>query len=121
MGDRALEVSAKVLLDALRTTDSLGRYGGEEFAAVLPDCSVSAAREVAERCRAAIESTTVAYNGCSVKLTASVGATTVLDPSEVDIDTIIERADQALYTSKGAGRNRVSFFTDKPLMNLVRA
>ncbi|MDX1692179.1 MAG: GGDEF domain-containing protein [Ketobacteraceae bacterium] len=121
MGDRALECAAAVLKNALRTTDSLGRYGGEEFAVVLPDCSITAAREVAERCREAVEATTVEYNGCAIQLTASVGATTVIDPADVGIDTIIERADQALYKSKGAGRNRVSFFSDKPFMNLVRA
>lgn len=119
MGDRALEVASKVLQTAIRSTDSLGRYGGEEFAAVLPDCTVGSAREVAERCRVAIESSSVEYNGVTVDLTASVGATTVVDSTDVNADTIIDRADQALYKSKDAGRNRVSFFIDRVYTNLV--
>ena len=121
MGDRAIEVAAEVLQKALRTTDSLGRYGGEEFAAILPDCSVASAREVAERCRQAIESTTIEYNDVSVSLTASVGVATISDLSRVNADAIIDRADQALYKSKSGGRNKVSFYYDKVTMNLVNA
>ncbi|MCG8670874.1 MAG: GGDEF domain-containing protein [Pseudomonadales bacterium] len=119
MGDKALEVAAQVLQSALRNTDYLGRYGGEEFAAILPNCNVGAAREVAERCRQAIESTIVTYNGVEINLTTSVGVTTVIKSANVSADTIIERADKALYRSKGEGRNKVSIHNEPVIMNLV--
>ena len=119
MGDKALEMAAQVLQSALRSTDHLGRYGGEEFAAILPNCNVGAAREVAERCRQAIESTIVTYNGVEINLTTSVGVTTVIKSANVSADTIIERADKALYQSKGDGRNKVSIHNEPVLMNLV--
>ncbi len=111
-GDKALEVAAQVLLKALRTTDYLGRYGGEEFAVVLPNCNVVSAREVAERCRKAIEDTIVEYNGFKVNITASIGVTTVTDANTVEPNDVIERADKALYHSKSKGRNCVSFYSE---------
>lgn len=119
MGDMAIEVAATVLQKALRATDSLGRYGGEEFAAILPDCSMQSARDVAERCRQAIEATTVEYDNTSVNLTASVGVATIADLSTVRADTIIDKADQALYRSKNDGRNKVSLYCDEVPMHWV--
>lgn len=121
MGDAAIETASRVLQKALRTTDSLGRYGGEEFAAVLPDCSDVSAREVAERCRMAVEETIVKYNDMTVQLTASVGVATTSDLSKTGADAIIDQADKALYKSKASGRNKVSFFCDKVCMNLAGA
>ncbi len=121
MGDKALEASASALQDALRETDYLGRYGGEEFAIVLPNCTEQDAADVSERCREVIESASIQYKDELVKLTASVGVASESDTSTLTPDTIIERADQALYRSKKAGRNRVSFFSEPLLMGLVNA
>ena len=100
VGDRALVAAGDALARALRAEDVLGRLGGEEFLALLPDADEDAAARAAERLRAA-----VAGAGGPVPVTASVGWA-VLQDSEVP-DELVRRADTALYNAKAAGRDCV--------------
>ena len=99
-GDEVLVAAADALQRALRAEDVLGRLGGEEFLALLPDTDAEAAARTGERLRAAVEEA-----GGPVPLTASVGWA-VLDDGEAP-DALVRRADAALYDAKAAGRNRV--------------
>jgi two-component system, cell cycle response regulator len=99
-GDAVLVAAADALQRALRAEDLLGRLGGEEFLAVLPDTAPEAAARAAERLRAA-----VADSGAPVRVTASVGWA-VLQPGEAP-DDLVGRADDALYLAKQEGRDRV--------------
>jgi two-component system cell cycle response regulator len=99
-GDAVLVAAAEALQRALRAEDLLGRLGGEEFLAVLPDTDAVAAARAGERLRAA-----VADAGGPVRVTASVGWA-VLQPGE-EPDDLVRRADDALYGAKQEGRDRV--------------
>jgi diguanylate cyclase (GGDEF)-like protein len=99
-GDSVLVAAADALQRALRAEDVLGRLGGEEFLAVLPDTAAGPAARAAERLRAA-----VADAGGPVAVTASVGWA-VLQPGE-EPDELVRRADDALYAAKQEGRDRV--------------
>ena len=106
-GDAALVTVATGLRGALRESDALGRWGGEEFIALLPATDRPGAREVAERMRTAIEH--VRFEGISEGITISIGvssATPVEDPDQ-SWDALVKTADQHLYRAKREGRNRV--------------
>lgn len=105
-GDEVIQTIANLCRGALRTYDVVGRYGGEEFLAILPRTSLETARIVAERLRTAIESADIMRkpNGDQHPVTASLGLSQ-WKPFDT-VDTIIQRADQALYRAKAAGRNR---------------
>ncbi|MFM8536118.1 MAG: GGDEF domain-containing protein [Acidimicrobiia bacterium] len=106
-GDAALVKVAAVLKGALRESDALGRWGGEEFIAVLPATAAAGAREVAERMRIAIEQ--IAFPGFPDRTTISIGVATsqqIDDPTD-EWDLLIKEADRRLYRAKHDGRNRV--------------
>lgn len=95
---------AKVITDTCRETDSVGRYGGEEFLIVLPETPVEAAYELAERIRQAV-STCTTSNGNNV--TCSIGVSS-LKPGKTILD-LIKKSDDRAYKAKDLGRNRVVF------------
>jgi two-component system cell cycle response regulator len=101
VGDHVLVAAAEALQRALRAEDVLGRLGGEEFLALLPDTGPEAAGRAAERLRAA-----VANAGGPVHVTASVGWAVLRDGEAPD--DLVRRADSALYAAKSEGRDRVS-------------
>ena len=102
-GDRALRTLADCLREELRGVDSAARFGGDEFAVILPQADLEGARLVGERLRARIEQTDGAGFG---RISASFGvATFPLHASSRD--TLVVAADRALYTAKHGGRNRV--------------
>ncbi len=103
VGDEVLRSVAKVLAKQSRDMDVPCRYGGEEFAMILPATEASKACKVAERIRAAIEESTTVCDGKTLKVTCSLGITQFLDDD--DVARLIRRSDDALYTSKKAGRN----------------
>lgn len=109
-GDRVLaEVSVR-LRGAIRRHDLLVRYGGEEFLVVLPDADLQRAREVGERMRQTLQSSPIRVDdGRSIEVRISVGVTELVDGD--DAGTIMRRADTALYSAKGRGRNRVEVAT----------
>ena len=99
------------LRDAVRGSDVVARYGGDEFIALLPQTGPSGALEVAERIRQAIEDARIDVGGYVTRTTVSVGVASY--PSDgSDPATMIEKADLALYKAKRAGRNRVVAHSD---------
>jgi diguanylate cyclase len=102
-GDEVLRNVGKVLVKTARQMDLACRYGGEEFAVVLPATDIQEARVAAERFRKAIEGTVVRFDEKPLSVTASIGVARVTDNDEVA--HLIRRADDALYKSKAAGRN----------------
>jgi two-component system cell cycle response regulator len=109
-GDRVLARVAGALGGSLRAMDAPCRYGGDEFAIVLPESGLSGAVRVAERVRADLAALAIEPRGGPVRITASLGATaTEIFPPGVEITPalLVETADQALYEAKRAGRDRV--------------
>jgi diguanylate cyclase len=103
VGDEVLRVVAKTLRSHARDMDLPCRYGGEEFAAILPATDAAGACIVAERIRTAVEDSVTACDGKSLKVTCSLGLSQAKTGD--DSPKIIRRADDALYKSKEAGRN----------------
>lgn len=102
-GDLVLEVLAKQIARTLRDMDLLTRYGGEEFAAVLPGTDLEHARLAAERIRTAVELTEIPWEDRKLSATVSVG---VSEANNFDTpESVLKRADSALYDAKRAGRN----------------
>ena len=100
-GDRALRLFAETLRRSLRRDDLACRYGGEEFAVVLPQTTAVDAAEVLERVRGGLRSAVSA--GGAPAFTASFGI--ALSTSYADLDEVVARADQALFRAKDAGRD----------------
>lgn len=107
-GDIVLEHIARTLSSSLRAGDTVGRWGGEEFLAILPDADETQTRIMAERCRVLVRNSSVPVAEATVSLTMSVGAT-ILRRSDTD-DTLLRRVDRALYHSKNDGRDRTTVF-----------
>ncbi|MFZ5724142.1 MAG: diguanylate cyclase [Pseudomonadota bacterium] len=106
-GDRALAAAAEALRHCLRSSDRIGRYGGEEFLIVLPGATADAAREIAERCRLAVCAAGIDAGEVTITLTASLGVSSRPAREVRDADHIINLADEAMYLAKQGGRNRV--------------
>jgi len=109
-GDKALAQIARLLKKATRVSDRVSRYGGEEFAVILPETTKAVAADVAERIRTEFESISISVaSDQNYSFTLSMGlATFPLDANGPE--KLIEAADQALYQAKTAGRNRVKLF-----------
>lgn len=108
-GDAVLREVARRVNEVARGYDSVGRYGGEEYLSVLPDCDPEGASAVAERMRRRIAEVPVAISGGAAIITMSFGVATCREGSELDCSAFIGAADAALYRAKQAGRNRVEF------------
>ncbi len=106
-GDEVLRGVARALRGAMREMDIVCRYGGEEFAVIMPATEGEPAHRGAERGRAAIEAATFQFEGTPLKVTASVGLAEI--GVGEDNASLIRRADEALYASKKAGRNNAHF------------
>jgi diguanylate cyclase (GGDEF)-like protein len=101
-GDEVLRAVARAIKDQSRAFDTPARYGGEEFAVIMPSCDVDDAERSAERFRHA-----VAKLGGAAPVTVSAGVAT-FPVHATDADSLVQKADGALYESKGAGRNRTT-------------
>lgn len=107
-GDLAIQAVTASLKTSIRKADIVGRYGGDEFMIVLPETHLAGAKLIAEKIRSAVENIRLELPGGKViRLSTSIGVAGCCEPGE-DIDTIVARADAALYASKDAGRNRVT-------------
>jgi diguanylate cyclase (GGDEF)-like protein len=104
VGDETLKHVAETISAALREKDRAARFGGEEFVALVQDVSRKSLAEMAERVRGSVSVRAVLPNGDTV--TVSIGAAMIL-ADDIDIEKVIERADQELYRAKLSGRNRV--------------
>lgn len=105
-GDAVLKRMSAEVRGLLREGDLMGRWGGEEFLIVLRHCDETAALQVAEKIRASVEAVKTEYAGQTFQLTTSAGVAMLRDGDTQD--SLINRADRALYAAKQAGRNRVS-------------
>lgn len=106
-GDQVLRSLSGVFLRALRQSDIVGRYGGEEFAVLLPDTTAADARVIADRLRAAVAHNEVPWRQRSIRCTVSIGAAQFDLAHDASVDVLIERADNCLFAAKSSGRNRL--------------
>lgn len=109
-GDRVLQNVAEVIQKAVRTIDLPCRYGGEEFAVILPETDLEGAVHVADRIRTMMESLCIAYRGERISVTISGGVAStsgVAARQAITREHLIQVADETLYRAKQAGRNRV--------------
>ncbi len=113
-GDIVLQVAAERMQGKIRKYDSIGRYGGEEFLILLPGCDEPTTRMQAERLRTYLADEKIVIPTASIPLTASFGCTSALPNTRLSAETLIRRADEALYLAKGLGRNRVEFMSSVP-------
>lgn len=105
-GDGALVETVERLRDSLRSEDLVGRLGGEEFVAVMPNTDAASALAAAERMRAAFADTPMQIDGRALTITVSIGVA-VLDAQDQQYAHLLRRADRAMYAAKSAGRNKV--------------
>lgn len=106
VGDEVLREIARRCESGVREVDILGRYGGEEFVAILPETGLEGAMGVAERLRKAVDRTPIYTSAGPIPVTISAGVAK-LDGGSRSLKELLERADAALYEAKDSGRNRV--------------
>ena len=105
-GDQVLQIFAEACQEVIRSTDLMGRVGGEEFAMLLPDTPLKAAFNLAERLRERINKYPYLAGEMLIEITASLGVAE-LHSDDGDFKALLQRADEALYSAKHAGRNQV--------------
>jgi len=109
VGDACLIALAETLGGALKDGQTFGRYGGEEFLVILPGATRTEAMLAGESLRRQIESMEIEPEGIPLRMTASIGIAQLLGHDDT-VDHLVDRADQALYRAKAAGRNRVTMY-----------
>lgn len=107
VGDQVLKAFADVLRATVRPYDVVGRYGGEEFALLMPQTGKETAARVAERVRSELQNRGVTADGLRIEVTVSAGVASY-GVDGADWDALLSAADNALYDAKNAGRNRVA-------------
>ncbi|UCC72249.1 MAG: diguanylate cyclase [Gemmatimonadota bacterium] len=112
-GDAALRSIGEVLRRSLRTADFVGRYGGDEFLLVLPETSAHGTHQLAERIRNGVSRREFDLRGGTLRLTVSGGVAGFPDADVISLEDLIDRADEALYRAKAAGRNKVITFSSE--------
>lgn len=120
VGDEVLVKLVKACKSELRQTDAMGRIGGEEFCVFLPGTDMEGAVEVAERVRKTIGAVEIETGGASVAITVSIGVTELTVSDSIPED-LMRRADEALYSAKAKGRNRVIVSASPRLLGLASA
>ncbi|MFA7269390.1 MAG: diguanylate cyclase [Sterolibacterium sp.] len=110
-GDEVLKQTAAVIQSLLRGADLLGRYGGEEFTVIMPETAEAEAATVAERIREKIGQISLDTGNGEIAVRVSIGVASLL-PEETEVQSLINRADAALYSAKREGRDRVVSFAD---------
>jgi diguanylate cyclase (GGDEF)-like protein len=106
-GDQVLIAASKVMMRNARKTDEVGRYGGEEFAMLLPGTSLKRAAQIAERIRRKISDMNVIVDGSNIEVTASFGVACFPSTDIDNMEDLLKAADKALYEAKETGRNKV--------------
>lgn len=117
-GDMILKSLAQAISGELRRIDILARYGGDEFAIILPHTNEKGAKKVAEKIRQKVENISLKFKGQEIRVTITVGISTYTENSSTK-DSLIEKADRALYEAKRLGRNRVVHYGDIFLKEVV--
>ena len=111
MGDKVLYTTAQQIAKQLRKTDSIGRYGGEEFLIILPNTIASEATQVAEKIRTAITESTIGEQGLRVTISLGVCDTQIDSPKSCD--KLLYNVDTALYEAKKNGKNCTVIYQKK--------
>lgn len=106
MGDKVLKVAANTFMSAIRKTDFIGRWGGEEFIGIFPMVSKIELEAIAEKIRVLIENSVLRVGDKKYSITVSIGGT--ITHAWDDINSLIKRADEKMYISKNAGKNQVT-------------
>jgi two-component system, cell cycle response regulator len=106
-GDAMLREAARRMQNGVRQYDSIGRYGGEEFLILLPNCGEAESYAQAERLRKQLSQADVRIDETSLRITASFGVTAAVPGEPWTAEGLIRKADEALYAAKKSGRNRV--------------
>ena len=106
VGDRVLREVAHRIATSVRDKDLIGRYGGEEFLLIFPETSLQVAQQVSERIRQHVGGTPIHLPGHSIPITISIGLTHFT--RDDTLESLLQRADRAMYTAKQAGRNCVA-------------
>jgi len=121
-GDAVLSESARRMQSTIRQYDAIGRYGGEEFLVMLPGCDEQASFNLAERMRKNLAQAKMLLNESTVCVTASFGATVALPGQAWTAESLIRKADEALYLAKRLGRNRVELlpFESTPAVAVIQ-
>lgn len=108
-GDQVLVRLSEILKNQTRSSDLVGRIGGEEFGILLLNTSVESALPLAERLREEVQDMQIRFSGQTIKVTISLGVAGLSEGTQT-MDQLMKAADDALYESKGGGRNRISVF-----------
>ncbi|MFW6288792.1 MAG: GGDEF domain-containing protein, partial [Spirochaetota bacterium] len=109
-GDEAIRLAAEAAEAVLRRSDVIGRYGGEEFSVFLPDTDEAAAETTAERLRTQVGE--IVVPGTTQALSVSIGVVSRVPDNADTVDSILEKADRAMYAAKHHGRNRVEVYRE---------
>ncbi len=107
MGDFVLRELAQILFQQLRGTDTVGRYGGEEFVIILPGTDLQGAASLADRVRCLVEQHPFRWGDAFARITLSAGVVAYPHPLLQSMDDVVQQADAALYRAKKQGRNAV--------------
>jgi diguanylate cyclase (GGDEF)-like protein len=105
-GDEVLRRTARTLALAVRRSDLVSRYGGEEFVVIAPECTPSAAITLAQRFRTDLAKQTTIHDGVGIAVTASMGIATTDGKSDSPAE-LLHQADEALYQAKRSGRDAI--------------
>jgi diguanylate cyclase (GGDEF)-like protein len=111
-GDQVLLHVVQLARGIIRPPDIIGRYGGEEFVIGLVECDQAGALQIAERIRLKIAQDQIAWEHHLTAVTVSIGVV-MLSPEIDQVETLISRADQAMYHAKRRGRNRVELYNEE--------
>lgn len=106
VGDELLKHVCDICNKEIRGVDFLGRYGGEEFIIILPDCNIQSGVEIAKRIQDSLTENSFMVEGRDLKITLSIGLSMLTNESE-SFEQLISKADKAMYVAKGKGRNRI--------------
>jgi diguanylate cyclase (GGDEF)-like protein len=126
VGDKALRAVSGVLREQMRSYDLAGRFGGEEFAVLLPQTREAQALTIAERLRTVVAALSVPVGeddlaAARVQVTVSIGVAALDRDGAAELTALLAAADAALYRAKQAGRNRTCLASDSPLAQIIPA